>query len=335
MAGGSTAGGVTGGGSTAGGSVAGGSAGGSRQCATDAQCGRGELCYDCGTYRQCAEGCSVAKPCPTGTTCVPLNVQCLTCPCPASHCVAPTCSDVDGDGFVQGSTCGGLPGGDCAPLDPTIHPRAVENCRNGKDDDCNGLIDGADPQCASLCGTQPSCQSVHDCSLGTTTCSSSGCCMSCPLMAPPLCPPNSMPSPTTPDLFTGCPSDVRCVPVGVCPFVYAPVCAQLGIGDARTFTNSCEATSAGARLIHAGECLPAEGLLCASQGPGCDATTYCRDACPLCDSAIGQRCTKIGACVDDLDCPAGLAPPPPLTCANGTQAPLRCVNNACVRSCAP
>ncbi len=245
------------------------------------------------------------------------------------------CSDVDGDGFVQGRTCGGLPGGDCAPLDPSIHPRAPENCFNGKDDNCDGLIDGADPQCAALCGPLPACSSLHDCSIGTTTCSTGGCCTSCPVMSPPLCTANTAPSPPTPDPFTGCASDVRCVPSGICPFVYAPVCAQLGIGDARTFGNACEAGNAAARLIHVGECLPDEGLLCSTRGPGCGSGTYCRDACPQCDSDLGMRCTKLGACVDDSDCPAGAPPPPPLSCPNGSQAPMRCVNNACVRRCGP
>jgi len=40
--------------------------------------------------------------------------------------------DSDGDGW--GDAC------DCAPMNPWIHPQATEIC-NGKDDDCNGVID--------------------------------------------------------------------------------------------------------------------------------------------------------------------------------------------------
>ncbi|MBN2499055.1 MAG: hypothetical protein JXR96_30980 [Deltaproteobacteria bacterium] len=42
-------------------------------------------------------------------------------------------NDPDGDGY--GDEC------DCGPLDPNRHPGATENC-NGKDDDCDGMIDG-------------------------------------------------------------------------------------------------------------------------------------------------------------------------------------------------
>ncbi|MFT4623004.1 MAG: hypothetical protein ACI8PZ_001660 [Myxococcota bacterium] len=45
--------------------------------------------------------------------------------------------DADGDGHSQ---CDG----DCADADPSLHPNVVEVC-NGIDDDCDGLIDEADP----------------------------------------------------------------------------------------------------------------------------------------------------------------------------------------------
>ncbi|MBU0906745.1 MAG: putative metal-binding motif-containing protein [Nanoarchaeota archaeon] len=55
-----------------------------------------------------------------------------------------SCPDDDVDGY-QDEACGGT---DCDDGDDGIHPEASENCGNGVDDDCNGLIDGADPQCA-------------------------------------------------------------------------------------------------------------------------------------------------------------------------------------------
>lgn len=327
---GGTAGGASGGGSTGGGSSGGGSA---VACTRDAQCGAGQLCYDCGAFSRCDVGCSATKPCPTGAQCVQQVQNCLVCPCPQSRCEAPACVDVDGDGYLP-LQCQGIPGGDCAPFDPTVHPGAAESCTNGKDDDCNGLIDAADPACARLCGPAPRCTSALDCNLGATTCGASGCCEGCPVLSPPFCQMGTCVSPPAPHPNSGCLLDVRCIPCGICPAVIDPVCAQLGRGDARTFQNRCHATTGGATVIHAGACVRGEGLSCTSTGPGCAAGTYCRDACPECDADL-RRCTKSGACVADLDCPAGLTPPPPMPCPNGTPAPLRCENNACVRSCAP
>jgi hypothetical protein len=61
--------------------------------------------------------------------------------------------DADGDGFGDdtlarlGCTPGlhdALQGGDCDDTDPAVSPAAPEAC-NGRDDDCDGLIDDADP----------------------------------------------------------------------------------------------------------------------------------------------------------------------------------------------
>ncbi len=77
------------------------------------------------------------------------------------------CIDADADGFGGGvdpdfetlwgytAECAGI---DCDDSDPLVHPGMIEsegmgNCHNGKDDDCDGLIDGADlPDCCGpLC----------------------------------------------------------------------------------------------------------------------------------------------------------------------------------------
>ncbi len=57
----------------------------------------------------------------------------------------PGCPDADGDGY-QDEACGGT---DCNDAEPAIHPGAAETCDNGIDDDCDGLADGADPDCAA------------------------------------------------------------------------------------------------------------------------------------------------------------------------------------------
>lgn len=346
--GGAAAGGATGGGGgggglaggsaggAVGGGVAGGRAGGPPSCVTDAECRPGQTCHDCGSFKSCAAGCSAGRPCPSGSQCVQLDIVCFTCPCPDSRCETPACVDVDGDGYLP-QQCQGIPGGDCAPVDPAVSPGAREDCSNRLDDDCDGLVDGADSDCGtSGCGAAQACTHPLDCGSTSLTCTNR-CCSPCPVSSPPLCPMGSCPSPVAPDPTSGCMLDVRCQPCGAtCPTVVQPVCAQLGLGDARTYQNRCLALSAGARLIHDGACVRGEGLSCGPGGPGCVPGTWCRDACPACDADESTlRCTKVGACVQDADCPAGAALPAPRTCSNGSQAPLRCVDNACVRVCPP
>ncbi len=51
--------------------------------------------------------------------------------------------DADADGY-EGPVGADI---DCDDLNASINPGAAENCVNGVDDDCDGLIDGADPDC--------------------------------------------------------------------------------------------------------------------------------------------------------------------------------------------
>jgi len=65
---------------------------------------------------------------------------------------APTCSDGDGDGYGNpASALCAHPQLDCNDANAAVHPGATEICNNGIDDDCNGLVDSADPACASTC----------------------------------------------------------------------------------------------------------------------------------------------------------------------------------------
>ncbi|NIN94816.1 MAG: hypothetical protein GTO49_07515, partial [Anaerolineae bacterium] len=57
------------------------------------------------------------------------------------------CTDADGDSYaIEGGGCGSI---DCDDTDPAINPGAAEVCDNGVDDDCDGLIDADDPDCAT------------------------------------------------------------------------------------------------------------------------------------------------------------------------------------------
>ncbi|MGW8257686.1 MAG: DUF1559 family PulG-like putative transporter, partial [Thermoguttaceae bacterium] len=64
----------------------------------------------------------------------------------AANCAQPpTCTDNDGDNFsIEGGNCGPV---DCNDYDATVNPGAVENCTDGIDNDCDGLIDNADFDC--------------------------------------------------------------------------------------------------------------------------------------------------------------------------------------------
>jgi hypothetical protein len=68
--------------------------------------------------------------------------------CPAG----PSCTDTDGDGYaLEGGACGQV---DCDDSDTAVHPGATENCTDGVDNNCNGLIDAQDP---AAVGCPPVC----------------------------------------------------------------------------------------------------------------------------------------------------------------------------------
>ncbi len=67
------------------------------------------------------------------------------------------CSDADGDGYGSGADCIAA---DCDDTSATIHPGAVEICRDKKDNNCDGNVDEEDcqdppcPAAASLDGNE-------------------------------------------------------------------------------------------------------------------------------------------------------------------------------------
>jgi len=68
-------------------------------------------------------------------------------------CIAePVCTDNDGDTFaVEGGDCGAV---DCDDTDAAVNPSAGEDCTDGIDNNCNGLVDALDgsaTNCPAVC----------------------------------------------------------------------------------------------------------------------------------------------------------------------------------------
>ena len=64
-----------------------------------------------------------------------------------------SCTDLDQDGFFAQLGCGSAV--DCNDNDASIHPGATEICEDGKDQDCDGMIDNgctSGGSCAGVCG---------------------------------------------------------------------------------------------------------------------------------------------------------------------------------------
>lgn len=64
--------------------------------------------------------------------------------CVQGHCMSAGCPDADGDGHPNAS-CGGH---DCDDSDADISAERREICDDGRDNDCDGLVDSLDGECS-------------------------------------------------------------------------------------------------------------------------------------------------------------------------------------------
>ncbi len=297
------------------------------ECHGDAECGPGEICEGCGPTgpRSCMTGCRDNSDCGQGQICE--QVVCGTCPCPA-QCVARPA------GCTSDAECG--PGKVCEAGPGCSEPNL---CVAGCHDDaqcpgggvCDWPMDCLTCPCPGHCSypscvNQPGCSSGLECAWGYDACTD-GCCQSCPVPVPPPCSPTECTHPGGRDV-DGCDLGPLC---GACCSCAggSPVCGE----NYATYGSECEATCVGVQVLHQGPCLPYEGLGCGWSGAAsCAQGQYCRNPCPMCASVQQLRCTQIGACVYDWDCPGGLASP---TCADGAPPVWSCSNHSCLASCPP
>ncbi|MGC4115534.1 MAG: hypothetical protein QM765_13210 [Myxococcales bacterium] len=294
-------------------------------CTSDAACGPGEICEGCGTSggKTCMRGCRYDAQCKANETCQP--VDCDGCPCPAQCAPKPAGCQSDAE-CGAGMVC--EPGPGCTGANECVVGCHLDSqCPNGGacyfSDSC--LTCPCPGQCStSVClYNEPACSTGLQCQWGAESCTG-GCCQQCPVLSPPACLPTQCSSPGGRDV-SGCELGPTCGACCKCG-PGTPVCGE----NYGTYGSECEASCAGVQVLHQGACLPYEGLGCDWTGGGCSAGQYCRDPCPMCGSVQQLRCTQIGACVYDWDCPGGLAAP---SCANGNPPKWTCSNHACLASC--
>jgi hypothetical protein len=198
-------------------------------------------------------------------------------------------SDHDGDGYTNCGNPSDLADTlDCNDDDKTIHPKGHEIC-NGKDDNCDGIIDnptGTYAVCPSgeTCVPEPppgQCVSNETVCVSCATSNTPGCCAS-----PNVCDPttNQCVQPASQDAGqTGCTSSLQCS-TGICA-----TSTELGSGQPSVCTTPC-CTSADCTSL-------GSGYVCYGPGTG---GNYCVSA-----AALGR--TPPATCCSDSDCTGGTA----------------------------
>jgi hypothetical protein len=149
-------------------------------CSANADCPKGSLCItpSSGGPAVCLPTCNArSHGCPADFGCVAGPGR--------DHCEplqGTCCTDGDRDGYGTGALCK-MP--DCDDTDPAVHPGAQERC-NGRDDDCDGVVDNGNPGGGGACNAGQS----GTCGAGTLVCTGGAL----------ACVPNS---PATPELCNG------------------------------------------------------------------------------------------------------------------------------------
>ena len=225
-------------------------------------------------------------------------------------------SDHDGDGYsfcgTVDASSGKLINVDCEDDDPAIHPGAAEVC-NGKDDDCDGVIDNANVVCAA---GQTCVPKSSTCISDTQACSTANC------PAPKICDPSTQQCVTqNGGIGTPCSGDKACTS-GICGDT-----SILGsIGGVCTkpccTSQDCDA-----------------GFVCYGPGTGGD---YCVKAASVSRAALGTG-TGGAPCGAGSDCRSGLCTANKCVdtccndgnCAAGTGCGVATVNGTTTLACFP
>jgi hypothetical protein len=127
------------------------------QCAEPVPCTRANQWGRCTGMIACDGTCNARRPEPESCNGLDDNCDGITDPEGAAGCrTYYRDEDRDGHGRATGARClcasetpwDAILGGDCDDDDPEVNPRAIENCSNGKDDDCDGLTDGEQMLCS-------------------------------------------------------------------------------------------------------------------------------------------------------------------------------------------
>ncbi|MBI5479777.1 MAG: hypothetical protein HY906_13015 [Deltaproteobacteria bacterium] len=326
-----------------------------RRCAADGDCRPDETCTggrcarrecqtaaDCGPGHQyeCAAGLCGARTCTADADCG------LGFVCTGGFCAA-GCPDHDGDGVGFGAGCSGVQ--DCNDADPDETPGRREGpagdptCSDGKDNDCNGAVDGDDPGCQPClvdadCDDGKYCTGVercvdHSCAAGTavdcsalddTACHVGVCdevqagCVAATATAGTPCSDGD-----------DCTVDDRCDAAGGCGPGARRDADRDGFIDARCGGDDCDDDDP---LVHPGAVegpLPGDPTCSDGKDNDCDGQTDGADtACVVCSGPA--ECDDLNPCTDDSCQPDSTCLNQPDNTKPGIADVYACTSDVCV-----